>query len=549
MKAITGSGITPPYIVKPERTMCTYVSRPIRQIVKTSILTLFMAWLALPVFGQQNQRIKEQQEAAEKAYARAYELVLDEQWGAAQESLKSFLVNHQNMGGVQWRDDAEYWLCYVAEKSSDNLEVVFECYTVFQKKYHKSRWADDAKASSIRIAQMLVREGKPEYAAVVESMKKSDDEEVALSALYALQNIGDENAFKTIVGLYERSDSERLREKIVYIIGNFDSPEVVTLLSEIASSTASSRIRRNAVNALGNRDEVEAQDALKRVIENNGDTDVQKSALYALGNTESAEILAFLRSVALNAEKQEVGKAATHAISNSGVPGASAALQNILQNAKHAGVRKAALYALGNLDDSSSLPALVKVAKDNSNRELQKTAVYAISNKGNSFAELRDIFESVNSQEVKRATLHALANLDDHRVNSFLLEVALNDENIEIAKGAVYALSNPRRDWQESLKVVLKNSNRVEVKKAALYQLADDIDTLKSVLDNETDRELRKAAVHAMGNSNEKSIVPLLLDIAQNDVDVSIRKTAINALGNIGGAEAQKALIEILEQD
>ena len=103
----------------------------------------------------------------------------------------------------------------------------------------RSSWADDAKASAIRVGRQLVREGNPEYAPMLEAMQKSDDEEVALSALYALQNIGDERAFSTIMDLYERSNSEELRGRIVYILGNFDAPSVVERLSQIAMNDAS----------------------------------------------------------------------------------------------------------------------------------------------------------------------------------------------------------------------------------------------------------------------------------------------------------------------
>ena len=517
----------------------------IRQALSIALLVIFMIGFATTASAQSTDA---------DDYAKIYELILDEQWEEANDEIGLFIKKEEYQQSP-WRDDVWYWHCFSSEKRGGKmLEHSYDCYSGFPGVYPRSPWVDDAKSGLIRVARLLAKDGNPEYEAVVESMKESDDEEVALSALYALQNIGDEKALKTIVGLYERSDSERLRGKIVYILGNFDTPEVITMLSDIATSNESTRIRKNAVNALGNRDEPEAREALKEVITSdskvNGIVEVQKSALYALGNTESSDVLAFLREVALTSDREELGKAATYSISNTDNREAAEALKDILQNGPSTAVRKAALHSLGNLDDASSLSILLEVAKDNSNRELQKAAVHSISNLDDSYDELVDIFKSVSSEEVRRTALYALGNLDDGRVNAFLLDIALNYEDQDLAKNAVYALSNLDNS-DGTLQELLRTSKRIEVKKAVLYQLSENVDVLISVLENETSAELRKTAVYALGNADdeENEVVPILLDFAKNDADLSVRKAAINALGNMGTDYAQEALIEILEQN
>ena len=525
--------------------MSTLKVGSVRLLIKTMVFVFCTTLLVDRVHAQSTPSHEELRETANHAYAVAYELVLDEQWDAAQKALKSFLEDHRHAFGAPWWDDAEYWLCFVNEKKGGDLEDVFECYNSFMQKNNNSRWADDAKASTIRIARLLVKEGKPEYGAVVESMQKSDNEEVALTALYALQNIGDEKALETIVSLYERSESERLKERIVYILGNFDTPEVDNMLADIASSDASTKIRKNAAHALGNRGGRAANEALMQVIEKNGDIEVQKAAVYALGNSGGTGNITYLRQVALTTNKRELGQAATYAIRNAGGIEASRALRTILEEGKLTEVRKAALNALGHSGDASAIDVLVNVALEDPSEELQKAAVYALSNTRKAHNELMEIFESTDSGEVRRASLYALGNMRDDRSLEFLTNVAINHDEEEIAKIAAYALANGGGELFE----VFEKTPYFEVKKAILHRMVDDVDALISILENENEPELRRTAIQAMGNADDNELVPVLLDVAKNDSDIKVRKAAITALGHIGSSEAQKALLEILEQD
>ena len=172
-----------------------------------------------------------QDEAAANAYGEAYELVMEGDWDAAADALAGFLRQYRES---PWSDDAAYWACFVGEKMNDDAESVFTCYKSFTETHRRSNWTDDAKAGMIRLGRQLARAGNPEYGEIVKTLQQSDDEEVALSALYALQNIGDEEALATILNLYENTESSKLKERIVYILGNFDSEEVVGKLADIA---------------------------------------------------------------------------------------------------------------------------------------------------------------------------------------------------------------------------------------------------------------------------------------------------------------------------
>ncbi len=65
----------------------------------------------------------------------------------------------------------------------------------------------------VRVGRELARTGKPEYETVVKSMEADGDEDVRLAALYALQNMGDAEALKTLISLYDKSEGAKLKAR------------------------------------------------------------------------------------------------------------------------------------------------------------------------------------------------------------------------------------------------------------------------------------------------------------------------------------------------
>jgi len=182
-----------------------------------------------------------------KAYKQAYNLILDEKWDSAILAFEKFIDTYPES---RWVDDAHFWHCYAMEKKGENPEEVFACYQKFVNTYGKSKWTNDAKANLIRLGQKLVSMGKTEYENRVRSMKASEDEEISLAALYALQSIGDEKASRAIMDLYRKSKSKRIREMSVYVLGSSDAPEATKILIEVAQSDADPGVRKKAVQML-----------------------------------------------------------------------------------------------------------------------------------------------------------------------------------------------------------------------------------------------------------------------------------------------------------
>ena len=160
-----------------------------------------------------------EQDSDAKTYQKAHNLVLDEKWDSAISTLQNFIEKYPKS---KWVDDARFWKCYAGEKKGDDLESVFECYQKFVKRHRSSKWTDDAKSNMVRLGTKLSKMGKTEYTAIVKTMQDSENEEVSLTALYALQSIGSDKALDVTIDLFDKTKSERVKEKIVYVIGSSD---------------------------------------------------------------------------------------------------------------------------------------------------------------------------------------------------------------------------------------------------------------------------------------------------------------------------------------
>jgi hypothetical protein len=153
------------------------------------------------------------QDSYDDAFEAANNLVLDEEWSSAVTALQRFLRDHPD---GRRTDDANFFICYAMDKQSPNSESAFGCYENFVDDFRSSSYADDAQSAMIRIGQRLSREGRPEYGERIRSLRENDDQEVAIAALYALQNIGDDEALETMIGLFDRTTNEEIKKKIVY---------------------------------------------------------------------------------------------------------------------------------------------------------------------------------------------------------------------------------------------------------------------------------------------------------------------------------------------
>ena len=118
----------------------------------------------------------------------------------------------------------------------------------------------------IRLAQGLAKAGKPEYQTIIESYEDAAEDDIRMTALYALQDIGDDDALKTIIGIYDKASSSKLKSQIVFMLEGMESPEAQAKLRDIIRREPDMEVRRAALFAIGSKGGPESVKALKDVL-------------------------------------------------------------------------------------------------------------------------------------------------------------------------------------------------------------------------------------------------------------------------------------------
>jgi HEAT repeat protein len=163
----------------------------VRGLVLVSALTL----LPFDVRAQRGQ------EKDALAYRQAYNLVLEEKWDEALKAMEDLVKNYAKS---TWADDARFWQCQAREKLGQSGEEVFKCYQEFIAAFAESELTDDARSNMVRLGRGLVKAGKPEYEAIIQTLEEDQRADVRLAALYALRDIGEKESLQTIIDLMIR---------------------------------------------------------------------------------------------------------------------------------------------------------------------------------------------------------------------------------------------------------------------------------------------------------------------------------------------------------
>jgi HEAT repeat protein len=482
---------------------------------------------------------------ASQAYAKAYDFILDEDWDQAVTALQGVQKQYPSSSIV---DDAAFYICFAKDKSGKSKQAL-ECYAQFVKKYPSSNYVDDSSQALVKLTNELK---KTNPGVEIYTSKNLEVKLLALQAL--LDSDGQEKALPMIIKFYDQLGKPEDREKVLWILNGVDDPKVIVKMSEIVQKDPSVEIRKKAVYALGDHGP-EATPELKKILGSQNDLEVRKAALYALANTDDATIVPFLGEIARTEANEELAKAAIYAMADVDSPDAVSALQGILKSQLNVEVRKAALHALADHEEAMSVAALKQVALNDSNEELRKTATYAIADDDSkqAFEALKEILATSKDPEVQKASLYAIADNVGPGAAELLMQTAINNPQEELARASVHALADATEGDTSMLLQVFQKAKFPEVKKAALFSIADHndksaLDSLTKILKEEKDEEYRVVALHALAEVGDAA-VPTLSYAAQNDPSIRIRTTAVQMLGEIGTPAAKKVLMEILEKE
>ena len=519
-------------------------------------------------------------------FQEAYDYILEEDWDAALTAFETFMQKYEKS---TYFDDAHYWRCFAMEKTGIRDEDVFNCYQNLIKTYPKSKWTDDAKRSLIAAAKRLSDSGKKEYGAIVEAMKKSENKEIALTAISALRQIGSERALDALAGLYSSTQQRAVREEIIVTISQFKSPKVVPsltkiikedpdrhmreqalfwlsqktqskeaiqLMEHVALNDPNYEVRDKAVFALSQVREGKGVEALKRIAGTAKDAAARKNAVFWLGQkAKTADVLQFLEKVALEDSIAEIRKTALLTLSQA--PDGHGALMKIGRTAKNANTRQEAVFWLGQRARSSDvIQFLEAVVLEDADAKVRKAALHALSQapEGRGIAALKEIAETSKDAGMREEAVFWLGQRTmSEEVIQFLETIVLKETVAKIREAALLALSQARDG--RGVKALMKigaTAKDAGTRGDAIFWLGQQarseevIQFLEKVVREDSDLEIRKGALGALVHAHRNLGVPALINLAKSHPDPAIRKEAIFWLGQSKDPRATEALVEIV---
>lgn len=195
-------------------------------------------------------------------------------------------------------------------------------------------------------------------------------------------------------------------------------------------------------------------------------------------------------------------------------------LVKCFQNAANPKIRQEIIYTLAGLADSQTVDYLKKLYAAENDREIKKAIINALSNPANMFYS----YYSGGSQKQK-------AELDRAREQprkielDVLLEIIRAEKDIELRRLAFSSLSR-FQNWSASEQAV---------------------DVMTNLYDAESDEKFKLTIIRALVESKQRRAARKLLDIAKNDKSDKLRLEAIYSLRTSSDPEVLKFLEDLIK--
>ena len=259
-----------------------------------------------------------------------------------------------------------------------------------------------------------------------------------------------------------------------------------------------------------------------RVFNLNREHDFGGAAVFWAGKVEASESVAFLKAMIDLRPPQEVGQICVTAIGLHEGPEAAPVLEELAGAAYREHIRSAAILEVGQFP--GHCPFLSGLALDAHNSlELRKDAVFAIgaSEDESALATLKSLYATATVHDLRKQLVFAVGVNKDRDAASFLIGLAKSESDTEIRKTAVFWMGQKAGD------------RTLEV----LGDLAEA---------NDENIEIQKVALFAISQRPKDEAIPLLIRVAKTHPRAQVRKQAMFCLGQTGDDRAISFLEEVL---
>lgn len=384
-----------------------------RPIIKALCVTLLLLNGSIILHAQEIQ--------AEdyKTYQKIYNLVLDGAWSEAEEAFEIFI---QEAPKSSWRDDAEFWHCYTLEKQN-RLPEAAACYEKFLKQNKGSKWYNNAQTNLVKIASQLPQKERSKYGGLLQSLKQDANEEIALTALYALQNTDDERVRDQALNLLKQAENANVRAGALQILFRFDyTDEIIQTLKKVAWEDPVFHVRSNAMTVLIQKtyqnpsDSITAFETITQIAKEEPSPRIRTEALYHLVRQNATNATALVTDMVFNDKDMQ----------------------------------RSALTAIPRLPSKNALDLLIKVTQTHPDVQMQKEACKHLAQidlqKGLVFAQ--NIAQTHNDQDMHLFVIDILTRLPDGKGIPQLIEIAQSHAMKQVRQRAIQNLGYHNKDPQ-----------------------------------------------------------------------------------------------------
>jgi HEAT repeat protein len=466
-------------------------------------------------YAQKLDRFVQQSGAtpAMRVFAEGRDLLDNGDWAKAAGKFQSFISAYPKDKDV---DAAYFWLAYALNKQGRKQEAASWLDKLF-KEFPKSSWRDDAKALAVEM-------GDPQ--AVERGIKDQENDEIKIIALQSLFDNNPERAIQYVTEMLKSPQTTpQMKEAVVSLLGSNGGRQAVPLLLQLARTDASSRIRQTAIHRLGEEGGDSVIDDLRGIYQADKDMQVKAQVLHALSEMDAPRAKALLLEVARNTtENMELRASAIHWLGEREDTTTDELMQIYNADRSHE-IRGQILHAFSEMDDPSAAQKLLEAARAGDDPELRKSAIHWLGEKNSEAVvdELTRMYDAEQSRDVKMQILHAFSEMQSPRARAKLLEVARTGSDIEMRAFAIRRLADNGGNSPQT------------------------VEMLASLYDTEKDMEIKAALLHGLGDSQQKTALHKLMDVARRDQSVELRKLAIHLIGESRDPEALKFLEDLLK--
>ncbi|HEY0726609.1 MAG TPA: HEAT repeat domain-containing protein, partial [Pyrinomonadaceae bacterium] len=252
--------------------------------------------------------------------------------------------------------------------------------------------------------------------------------------------------------------------------------------------------------------------------------------VYWAGRISNDESLNFLKSIVDSPAPQmnRLAERAMFAIALHDDVRVDALLTDMIRRSLAEPLRSRAIHWLGNTPETTAKNVMFIeiVRNDMESVDARNAAMSALamSRSAGILPVLENLFETMNTRELKRRALTGISRNDDNEAAAtYLIGVAQSDKDMEMRKSAI------------------ANLGRIPGEKSLV--------ALTGTVDGNADIELQKQAVVALGRRPKDEAIPILIRTARSHPKMPVRKVAVQVLGQTGDERAVLFFRELLTKD